>query len=376
VRKRPVADRLELARVFAGATPRYWLAVFPEVCRELGHWRHRAAAIEDAALRALALAALEKRGNIEGAAAFAAFTPRAHRRAVVRALTAFQAAYNYADMLAEQPSADPVGNGRRLHEALLLALDPGAVRVDYYEHYPRREGTGREGAGYLDEIVERCRAALATLPSYAAVAPAAQRAAARIVACQSLSLGEHGRAQEDLEHWGREHIPAGAELEWWEAAAAGGSSLGVYALIATAAEPAVDPAEIAAIEHAYFPWIGSLHSLLDSFVDEAEDAEIGQLSLVGCYACRADAAHRMGSLAARAVRDAKQLPGGERHAVLVAAMAGYYLSSAQVSEADALPIARNVSEAMGALTTPVRLVFGTRRLLARRRLMHSASPRT
>jgi tetraprenyl-beta-curcumene synthase len=370
VRKRPVGDRLELARVFAGATPRYWLTVFPEVCRELAHWRRRAAAIEDPALRALALAALEKRGNIEGAAAFAAFVPRRYRGAAVRALTAFQAAYNYADMLAEQPSEDPVGNGRRLHEVLLVALDPAAAHVDYHEHYPRREGTG-----YLDEIVERCRAALATLPSYAAVAPAAQRAAARIVDCQSLSLGEHGRAQEQLEHWGREHIPVGAELEWWEAAAAGGSSLGVYALIAAAAEPAVDPGEIAAIERAYFPWIGSLHSLLDSFVDETEDAEIGQLSLVGCYACRADAATRMGALAARAVREAEGLPAGERHAVLVAAMTGYYLSCAEVSEAEALPIARNVSETMGALTTPVRLVFRTRHLLARRRSMHSASPR-
>ena len=70
-----------------------------------------------------------------------------------------------------------------------------------------------------------------------------------------------------------------------------------------------------------------MHSLLDSVVDEGEDAEIGQLSLVGCYACAPDAAERMGWLAARAMSSARELAGGSAHAVIVAGMAGYYLSA-------------------------------------------------
>jgi tetraprenyl-beta-curcumene synthase len=352
--------RLALELAFVRASLRYWLTVFPRVCRELARWRRRALEIEDATLRRLALEALAKRGNIEGAAAFAAFAPRQRRAAVVRALTAFQAAYNYADTLAEQPSENPVGNGRRLHEALLVALDSNATQPDYYEYNPHRDG-GR----YMEEMVERCRCALATLPSYPAVAVAAQVAAERIVACQSLSLGARSRARLELERWAHENTPADAQLKWWEAAASGGSSLAVFALIALAADATIDPCDVDAIASAYFPWIGALHSLLDSLVDRTEDAEIDQLSLVGCYDSPADAAARMGSIAAQAARCARALPEGERHVVLVAAMAGYYFSASEVSASEVAAITASVAAAIGVLTRPIKLMFGVRNLAGR-----------
>ncbi len=352
--------RLALQCAFLRASLRYWLSVFPRVCRELARWRRRAAEIGDPTLRSLALEALGKPGNIEGAAAFAAFVPRRRRAAAVRALTALQAAYNYADTLAEQPSEDPVANGRRLHEALLAALDPHAEQRDYYEHSPHRDA-----GGYMDEMIERCRAALATLPAYALLAPAARAAAERIVECQSLSLGERSRAHVELGRWAHEHAPAGEELAWWETVAAGGSSLGVYVLIALAADSATDSCDVAAIESAYFPWIGALHSLLDSLVDRAEDAEIGQLSLVGCYASPADAAARIGTIATHAARRARGLPGGEWHAALVAAMAGHYLSAPEASAPEVVAIASNVRAAMGALAGPILVMFRARHFLAR-----------
>jgi tetraprenyl-beta-curcumene synthase len=351
-----VGERLALAGVFTVAARRYWLTVFPRVCRELARWRRRSTGITDPRLRQLASDALGKRGNVEGAAALAAFAPRARRGALVRALVAFQAAYDYADMLAEQPSSDPVRNGRRLHSALLVALDPGAGHPDYYEHHPQRDD-----GGYLDELVDTCRGALGELPSYAAVATWAQRAAARIVTFQSLSLDDPGGGGDALERYARAQTPPGSGLRWWETAAAGGSSLGVYALVAAAADPVVDPREIAAIESAYFPWIGAFHSLLDGLVDEAEDAEIGQLSLFGCYACAEEAATRMRSLAVQAVRRARGLPAGRRHALLVAAMAGYYLSAPEASAPGVLPVSRGVLETLGDLARPALLVFKIRR---------------
>lgn len=353
--------RLALERAFVQASLRYWLTVFPRVCGELARWRRRAHEIEDPALRCWALEALGKRGNIEGAAAFAAFVPRRHRAAVVRALTAFQAVYNYADTLAEQPSENPVANGRRLHEALLVALDPNAPQPDYYEH-----NAHRDSGGYMDELVHRCRRALATLPSYATLAAPARAAAGRIVACQSLSLGERSRAQIALRRWAHENEPAGEELMWWETVAAGGSSLVVFVSIALAADSTIDSQDVAAIASAYGSSIGALHSLLDSLVDRAEDAAIDQLSLVGCYDSPADAAARMGSIAARAVRCARELPGGERHAVLVAAMTGHYLSAAEASEPEVLPIASSVAAAMGALRRPIWLMFRIRQAAAGR----------
>ena len=161
--------RVALVASFAGAARRYWLGVFPRVCVERRRRRARALEIPDPLLRATALEAQRKWGNVEGAAAFAVFVPRSHRAAAARAMSCFQVAYYYLDMLGEQPSADPAANGRRLHSALLLALDPDAPHLDYYEHQPQHED-----GGYLTEIIDACRAALATLPSYSAVGPAAR----------------------------------------------------------------------------------------------------------------------------------------------------------------------------------------------------------
>jgi tetraprenyl-beta-curcumene synthase len=356
--------RLAPAGVFAIAALRYWLSVFPRVRRELHRLRRRAHAIPDPVLRELALAALAKRGNIEGAAAFAAFVARAHRGGTVRALVAFQATYNYVDMLAEQPNDDPVANARRLHEALPAALDPGAAQPDYYAHHAQREEHAQpQDGGYLSELVQSCRLALGELPSYPAVAEQARRAGARIVAFQSLSLGSRREERDALERWARAQTPAGSELEWWETAAAAGSSLCVHALIAAAAaDIAPGPRELAAVEEAYFPWIGALHSLLDSVVDEVEDARTGQLSLIGCYASSREAAIRMRWLAARAIDSARGLPDGREHAVLVAGMAGYYLSGVSGTDAstrDALT--DGVREEIGGLARAALLVFKVRR---------------
>jgi tetraprenyl-beta-curcumene synthase len=354
-------SRAALAGSFAGAASRYWLGVFPRVCAERRRREARAQEIPDELLRRVVVDALRKWGNIEGASAFAAFVPRRRRAAAVRAMACFQAAYNYLDMLTELPNTDPATNGRLLHGALLVALDPEAEHLDYYAHHHLHED-----GGYLAETVDSCRAALAQLPSYATVAPAARRAAERIVAFQSCNTGEVQGDYLALERWARAHTPTGSGLRWWETAAAGGSSLCIYALIAAAAEPTVDEAEIAAIEEAYFPWIGALHSLLDNVIDVAEDYATGQRSLVGCYASPLDAATRLGLLAEHSRDAARALPG-RRHELVLAAMASFYLSTPEARASEAAPAADAVLRALG---EPAALSMGVFR--ARLRLRHLA----
>ncbi len=356
-----VLDRLKLTGAFAGAARRYWVNVFPTVRRERTRWQERAAEIPDPLLRTLALQAEGDRGNVEGAAAFAAFVPRANRTAVVRALVAYQSTYNYLDRLAEQPSAEPIAGARGLHQALLDALDPtgqvGTESPDYYAHYPQRED-----GGYLAALVDTCRSALATLPSYAAVAPAARTATERIVEFQSLNLSETQGEHDAFARWAAGETPPEIDLQWWETAAAGGSSLAVYALIATAADPRLDPREIAAIERAYFPWIGALHSLLDHLVDRAQDAASGERSLIDYYPSPAHAAARMQTLAERAASAAGGLPRAHAHTVVLAGMTANYLSDPGAAAPAAAPIARRVRGAIGGLVGPALLVFKARRL--------------
>jgi tetraprenyl-beta-curcumene synthase len=356
--RRGLRERLALAVVFVRAALRYWLAILPRTTVELFRWRRRIALIPDAELRRAALEALAKRGNMEGAAAFAALASCRRRGAVVRASVAFQLAYNYADVLAEQSSCDPVGNARHLHESLFVAVSPGDPHADYYARCPRRED-----GGYLADVVDACRAALVELPGYAAVEAPARESAARIMAFQSVSLDTPAV----LERWARSLPSKQGELEWWERAAAAGSSLGVHVLIAAAATaPSLTLDELAAIEDAYFPWVGALHSLLDSLVDECEDAATAQLSLVGCYPTTLAADAGMRRLAARALAAARGLPDGRRHEILLAAMACHYLSSPELSAPGTRRgVAEGVRKAIGGMSAPALLVFGVWRLARR-----------
>jgi tetraprenyl-beta-curcumene synthase len=312
-------------------------------------------------LRRLALLTQKaERGNLEGAAAFAVLAPRAHRERVVRAVVAFQAIYDYIDTLAEQPSADPVANGRQLHLALLTALDPDCDHPDYYEH-----NSASGDNGYMRHLIDSCRFAFGALPSHACVAEPALRSASRMIAYQSLNHGAEGDARRALARWAAGVTPAGTGLRWWETAAAAASSLTVFALIAAAAQPALLVGEAAATERAYFPWIGALHVLLDSLIDRHDDIATGQHCLIDHYDSAEETAARLSAIAARAMRATELLPQSVQHATILAAMSSFYLSAPSTSTPGTLIPAQRVRETMGALAAPTMVVLRTRRATSR-----------
>ncbi|HYM55723.1 MAG TPA: DUF2600 family protein, partial [Solirubrobacteraceae bacterium] len=270
------------------------------------------------------------------------------------------ATYDYVDTLAEQPSADPVANGRQLHLALLTALSPDTAHPNYYAHHSE----GRDD-GYIRNLIDACRSALGALPSYASVAEPALRAAKRMVTYQSFNHEESGGPRRALAKWASALTPPGSGLRWWETAAAAASSLSVFALIAAAAQPALSVGETAAMERAYFPWIGALHVLLDSLIDRAEDLDGGHHSLVDHYASSEEAASRLGAIAARSIQATEALPAGTQHALILAAMTSFYLSAPRASTPAACLAAQRIGETMGALATPTMVVFGARRAAVR-----------
>jgi tetraprenyl-beta-curcumene synthase len=354
-------ERAALAVTFIGAAARYWLNIHPQVRRELRHWREQARAIPDPALRELALTTQrQERGNLEGAAAYAVLAPRSQCVRVVRALVAFQAIYDYADTLAEQPSADPVGNGRELHRALASALDPGAGHSDYYAH-----SLQKDDGGYLRELVEACRDAFGALPAHASLAAPAQAAVARIVAFQALAHGggdEGGRADawRAFSRWAAGQLPPETGLKWWETAAGAASSLLVLALIAAAAEPSVCDRDGAAIERAYFPWIGALHLLLDSLIDRADDVRAGRHSLVEHYASPRELADRLQAISVQALRAVKALPNSAEHELILAAMASFYLSQPAARTPAAAPAKAEILATLGERATVAMWLFRVR----------------
>ena len=351
-------NRLGPSAAFARAAYIYWFDVFPQVCREIDHWHKKADAIPDTALRQVALEVqISKRGNLEGAAAFAVFSPAANRPAVIRAQVAFQAVYDYVDNLAEQQSSDPIHNGRQLHQALLVSLDPTARHLDYYAYHPERAD-----AGYLAELIDACKAALSTLPSYISVAASARRLTERIVSYQSFNLTKTQGDHTLLERWASSETPPHCDLEWWETAASAGSSLGIFALIAMASRPKVSPCAAFAVENAYFPWIGSLHSLLDSLIDLPQDRERGDQSLVAHYASTEEMATRMQMIARQCLERSERLPDGSRHSLILGAMVGLYLSADEAHLPYARQATAHIVDVLGGSTKLTILVFRIRRI--------------
>ncbi len=365
----PACNPGALGSAFVGAARRYWLSVFPCVCREARNWRLRAGEIPDPALRKLAFDAQRtKRENLDGVAAFAAFVPLARRASVVRALTAYQVAFDYIDTISEQPNTNPVANGRHLNQALCTALEPGVAHLDYYAHHRQCDD-----AGYLENLIDASRAAIATLPSRAAVAEPARRATTRIVTYQSLNHGDGNGSHDAFARWARAETTPSTGLRWWETGAAAGSPLPVFALIAAAAHPNVQPDEAAAIESAYFPWIASLSTLLDSLVDHHEDTTDGQRNLIDCYSSPQETASRLQLIAAQALRRTRALAGGEHHTMILAAMASFFHCSPQASSPDIHLATQGIIDTMGHLATPSVLILKARRGAAR--LTEPAVPR-
>jgi tetraprenyl-beta-curcumene synthase len=353
-----ISRRFHSAGGFARAAGSYWLSVFPSLRCELRYWQARAQEIDDPLLRHLALDAQRvKRRSLEGAAAFAAFVPRSAQRPVITALTTYQVIFDYLDTLTEQPNADPIGNGRQLNQALIEALEPesSGVDCDYYAHH------GNDDNGYLEGLVEACRAALVLLPSYATNLTPVRRATKRIVTYQSLNHGDGSQSHEAFARWAREETKPSTGLRWWETGAAAGSSLAVLALISAAADPALTQPDADALDVAYYPWIGALHTLLDSLIDYQEDtAAEGQRSLIDYYTSPTELAERLKMIATEAVRHAKMLPHAYNHAMILAAMASFYLSDPQATAPHARLAKQQVLATMGGLARPTMLVMKAR----------------
>lgn len=358
-----LSERLPLPLRFICAARSYWLRIFPQVCQEVAGWRARAQQIPDPLLRELALRMQQRKvGNVEGAAAFGAFAHKAHRGSVVAAQVAFQTAYDYADVLSERASADPVANGRRLHRALLLVCESAEPHVDYYAHCG-----SLDDAGYLIALSDTCRGAYGQMPARAALAAPLERAVKRIVAYQGANHRHPQGMHLALAAWASKQTPDGTGLRWWETAASAGSSTGIFSFIAAASHADMDGGRSAEIERAYFPWAGSLHTLLDSLVDRGEDAANGQRSLLDYYRGEEEARSRMGLIAEQAARRLRNLPDGQGELIIFAAMASLYVTSMCSESPSDHAISTAVLRAIGAPVLPALAVFMLRRAIVRTR---------
>jgi tetraprenyl-beta-curcumene synthase len=340
---------------FASAARSYWLGVFPVAQSEIRRLRRRATDIPDPKLRDLALDAQRRKwASLEGAAAFATFTPRKQRERVTRLLVNLQHVFDYADTLMEQPNDVQAANARQLHHAFVAALQPDLPHRDYYQHHTR----SKDG-GYLLELTDACRASVRELPSYPVVAKTIARHAGRVVFYQSDINLATAHDHHDLSLWARKQI-AGTELKWWEIGAACGSSLAIFAHVTAAADPTLTPGEVDAIDALYWPWAEALHISLDSLIDRAEDRATEQPNLLDHYCSQKEMTERLGLLAHETSERARGV--APHHRLILAGMVALYLSDEQAWTAFARPATERILAATGVLAKPAMLMLRARRL--------------
>jgi tetraprenyl-beta-curcumene synthase len=318
----------------------------PAVARELRAWRSLARKIPDPRIRGDALNALErKRGHTDGAALFC-ILPHARSHALLRLLVAYEIAWDFLDTVNEHGAGAGQRNGRQLHLALADALEPARPPRDYYRYHP-----WREDGGYLRALVEVCRKGCTELASYEQV-----RALLAREACRAQVLGinhdlDPARRNDALRDWVRRECPDERDTSWFELTGAASASLTIHALLALAAEPARAAQDIERACHAYFPWISAATTMLDSYVDQIEDAANGDHSYVAHYPSPQFAAQRTAQLLRRSILAGRSLPRGERHTLIVAGMAAMYLSKDSARTPRLRETTRGLVDAGGSLTT-------------------------
>ena len=315
--------------------PHGWLAtakfvgrVIPRASRELAAIRARAATIPTPALREQALASIDgKAYHVQGGAILATFMPAASGRRYIALVAALETIYDYLDNLCDRLPGVSREAFATLHEALLDALDDRRPLHDWYAAGP----PGDDG-GYLFSLVESARRGLRGLPHYEAVRERLVDVARFYIELQVFKHGAPGVRERACQAWfarNRESFPG---LTWYEFAAACGSSLPVFALIELAARNRVSAAQIDATLDAYFPNVSALHILLDYFIDQAEDAEHGELNFVACYPSRAEAVARLRRLLEATLARIHGLGGAAKHRFVVQAMCVFYLTHPKVFE--------------------------------------------
>jgi tetraprenyl-beta-curcumene synthase len=334
------------------ANVRFWPQVAPLALGQLRRWERRAHMIEDPTLRSLALEKLrEERFNSEVATTLATLVPKKHRKSVVEAIVAYEVMYDYLDGLTEQPTSDPLRDGRQLYRAFTDAIDPGPQPDGGY--YSTRSD---DDGGYLTELVTVVREGLAGLPASGAILQAAGRAAGRCAEAQVRAHAVPALGTAQLEDWAVSEA-AGATLGWQEYLAGAASSvLAVHALIAAAAEERTTPAEAGEIDTTYLS-ICALSTMLDSLIDYQRDAAAGETGYIRYYTDHDLLAKDLAGATRRAIEHATPLRDGAHHAMTLVGVAAYYLSAPTAGSGFAAPVTRQVRRELKPLIAPTLWVM-------------------
>ncbi len=311
-------DALELRRFLVHVVPRARSAL-----RRLEHLAER---IPDRELRAQAQFGLHAKSyHVAGACILSTLLPSGAREHYVEIVAPLEAIYDFLDGLCDRHPLTTPQAFRQLHYALADALDPSRPLRDYYAYGP----PGDDG-DYLTALVRRVRRALSRLADHERLVPHFAQAAALYADTQTFKHLPPDRRERACIEWHEREGARCGDLSWWEFGAAAGSQFQVYGPLYAAFCSRFDLA--AATHDAYFPAFSALHVLLDSFIDQQEDREHGELNWFTYYRDFSAFRNRARELARRARTGFSRLSMPRAHTFALRIMALFYLTHPKVYE--------------------------------------------
>lgn len=301
--------------------------IVPRASAELASIRTSALAIPDQRLRAEALASVDgKAYHVAGGCILATFLSDDDARRYVEIVAPLESIYDYLDNLCDRHPDVPVEAYPVLHRAIADALDPRAAPRDYYALGP----AGDDG-GYLHALVARTQHSLARLEGHVTLLPSFAEAARLYAEMQTYKHYPPGERERACIDWfARRRDARTQNLEWYEFACAAGSQFQVYAPLYEVFARRNDA--VGAAYDAYFPSLAALHVLLDSYIDQAEDREHGELNFAALYSGPGRLLERVAFLAQSARHGFATLPNPADHVFVLRIMALFYLTHPKVYE--------------------------------------------
>ncbi|MGB9868095.1 MAG: DUF2600 family protein [Bacillota bacterium] len=292
--------------------------------------------IPESVLREQAMSSLKRKAfHCVGGSVYSLLASAPLLPTVLDVIVSVQTISDYLDNLSDRAGVQQEAALRGIHQAFLASLgcapQPSDPR-EYYGLYP-----WHNDGGYLHQLVSRARQGLGVLPRYGELLPDIQGLAQLYVELQVLKHLDREFRQPRLERWAEEsasQLGWAGKLYWWEFAAACGSTLGVFYLLAMASwqEGKLSPGQV--FRSGFFPWVCGIHILLDYFIDIEEDLAQGDLNFVSYYPDTQSAARAMGLIWRNALDCVKPLPGRQVNEAVVRGLPGFYLarSSKQLPE--------------------------------------------
>ena len=307
--------------------------VFPQVKRELAKWEQEAELIPNFDLRSQALQSIcNKSFHCMGGAVYALY-PQASRETVIRFIVAYQTISDYLDNLVDNMGVYDEKAFAQLHLAMEDGLQPEKPLHDYYRYYPHREDH------YLLKLIEVCRECLKSLPQKNLVNEEMIWQARQYSYLQTYKHLDPDVREKRLSQWIASHRSQ-YPLNEWELAAATGSTLGIFVLFSAACNSQLKKEEVVNIMRVYFPWINSIHILLDYLIDLQEDQETGQFNFVEYYRNTEQANRRLRYILTEVQKGVKGLNYAQFHKTVLQGLLAMYLSDPKV-ELSAMSIDKN-----------------------------------